>query len=262
MDFSEQVTAIIVTSPIWSNPSTKIIDETYEQLRSQLGDVQVLILMDGTHPEEKYLYDKYNGFMKTLESRTWKNVECIRFPIWQHQSGMLRTVLLEEDLIQTPVVFWTEHDLPLCDKTIDWTGLISTLVDGEYGGIRFDLNGDGRDHESRGEHVNDHGVPIRRTIQFLGWPHLFRTVALKQFIETYGDAKTYLETGDFEGFWGKHYTEFPYGVYNPSGDPIRCYHTNGRETGVPGPKLLKPYIEVDGHHRYPCNGKPYFPVGG
>ena len=262
MSFADQITAIIVTSPIWCNPSTAIIDETYYQLRYHLGtDVRILILMDGTHPEETYLYDRYNGFMKTLEARDWDNVECVRFSQWRHQSGMLRQVLIEQELVTTPLVFWTEHDIPLCDKRIDWNGLVASLVDGEYGGIRFELNGDGNDSQSRGEHINDHGVPIRRTFQFLGWPHLFRTVALKRFIETYGNAKTYLETGDFEGFWSRNYEEFPYGVYNPPEDAIRCYHTNGRERNIPGQKkTLKPYVEIDGHHRYPSNGKPYIRI--
>lgn len=245
----EVITAVIPTSPLMINPSTEIIDETYNQLQKHLPGVRILLLMDGVHPEEQYMKDRYTGFKDAITKRGYRNFKAIEFPSWEHQSGMLREILLDDDVfVRTPLVFWSEHDIPLSDEFIDWQAIVDTLLDGELGGIRFELTGDPpKRDEIRGE-INPHGIPLLLSTQYVNWPQAFRLDYFKEMISAFGNAKTYLECSERDGVVKQLWAKFKYGVYSPSPEIRRCYHTHARERNAPG--LGKPYIEVDGHRRH------------
>ena len=249
----EAITVIIPTSPIAVNPSTEIIDETIAQTRKHLPDAPILILVDGVHPEEEYLRERYEEFLDNLSLRwhEWHHVSIQYFNDWQHQSGMLSKTLFKDNVarfrVKTPLVFWTEHDIPLRDEPIDWHGIVDTLLEGKIGGIRFELTGDPpKKNEVRGSIVT-HGIPLTLSTQFVNWPQVFRIDYLKAFLEPFGNSKTYLECTEFDDRVARLWDRWQYGIYSPEGEIRRCYHTNGRcRTGHdPG----KPFIEVNGKRR-------------
>lgn len=255
MNPNEAITVVIPTSPIACNPSTEIIDETYAQVRKHLPDAKMILLVDGVHPEETYLTERYRGYTDNLASRwhDWHNVNIRYHDEWLHQSGMLRKLILEDDDVKTPLVFWSEHDIPLRDAPIDWQGIIDTLLDGQIGGIRFELTGDPpKLNEMRG-HITPHGIPLELSTQFVNWPQIFRLDYLKVFLEPFKNSKTYLECAEFDGRVGHMWDQWKYGIYSPEGEIRRCYHTHGRARGIR--EIAKPYIEINGRKRYVCG--PY-----
>lgn len=225
-EYQDLITVVIPTSPIPCNPSTEILDETYESIRFHLPDVPVLVLMDGVCPNDKDLADKYNGFKKRIVVKDWDNFNYFEFTKWTHQSGMLRYIF-ERDVIKTPLVLWIEHDLPLLPLTIDWRGIVRSLLMGEVAGIRFHLIGLIKQVDR--SWVTDNGVPLKMTVGFTGHPQILKTEFLKAIVDSIEpDAKTYLEIYPTDFFLQKHAEEYPYGVYVPEGDHIRCAHIDGR----------------------------------
>ena len=261
----EKITALISTSPIWCNPSTEIVDETYGSIRKHLPDVQILLLMDGVHPEQPHMVDRYEGFKAAIKEKPWSNFQAIEFPDWQHQSGMLRTVLLERDLVKTPLVFWTEHDLPLCDAPIQWQEIVDALLQHEVDSVRFDLTGERKPALERGYFWTKTGVPLLRTVQHTAAAQIVRLDYLQQLVRWFGGAKTYYDDGKtieapHLGFLSQEGSkEFICSVYAPAADVRRCYHIDGRERRMTG-KAGKPYIiEPGGDQKY-MYPFPYRPV--
>ena len=251
MNPNEAITAVIPTSPLFVNPSTEIIDETYAHFRKHLSTARVWLLMDGVHPEEGYLREKYEGFKTAIYKKyrtcEWTDFSFVVYNIWQHQSGMLKDHIFNEN-IGTPLVFWSEHDIPLRDEFIDWQGIVDTLLDGEIGGIRFELTGDPPKRDETKGFVTPHGIPLQLSTQYVNWPQVFRLDYLKEFIAAFGDSKTYLECSEKDDIVKRLWSKWQYGIYSPEGEIRRCYHTHGREKNAPG--LGKPYIEVDGKRRH------------
>lgn len=251
MNPNEVITAVVPTSPLWCNPSTEIIDETYAQFRKHLPDAEFMVLCDGVHPEEGYMSERYDAYKQNLRSNAverWnKSYDIVDFGSWLHQSGMLRRAF-EEDMIRTPFVFWSEHDIPLNNLPINWRGILSMLTKGSLGAIRFELTGDPPKRNEVKGFVNVDDTPVMLSTQFVNWPQVFRTDYLREFIADYGDARTYLECSERDGIVGKLWSRWQYGIYSPEGEIRRCYHTHGREKNAPG--LGKPYIEIDGKRRH------------
>jgi hypothetical protein len=248
MNPNEAITVVIPTSPLAINPSTEIIDETVAQVRWHLPEAKILLLADGVHPEEEYLRERYEGYLDALDKKARPNVTVRVFNAWRHQSGMLRPILLEEDAIKTPLVLWSEHDIPLNKHEIDWQGVVDTLLDGTIGGIRFELTGDPPKYNEVMGRENPHGVPLVLTTQFVNWPQVLRLDYFKEFVAKFGDAKTYLECSELDNVVGQLWKKWKYGIYSPEGEIRRCYHTHGRmRTGV---EQGKPYIEVNGQKRH------------
>lgn len=255
---SDAITVVIPTSPLWINPSTEIIDETYIQLRKHLLDARIFLLMDGVHPEEQYLAERYEEFKKAILEKTWHRFYPVNFHVWLHQSGMLREFLHCMHAVNTPLILWCEHDIPLKDDSINWSGIVDVLMDGKIGAIRFELTGDPPKADETKGLVILHDVPIQLSTQYVNWPQVFRLDYLKEFILKFGDAKTYLECAERDGIVKELWSKWQYGIYTPVGDIRKCYHTDARERNAPG--FGKPYIEVDGKRRHVYGS--YKPYGG
>ena len=262
---SEVITVIIPTSPIALNPSTEIMDETYAQMRKHLPEAKLIILADGVHPEEEYLRKRYEGYLENLSLRAfeWKDTTIVSYGAWKHQSGMLKDLLFGyednyfQDTVKTPLVFWSEHDIPLRDGPIDWQGIVDTLLEGEIGGIRFELTGDPPKRDEVQGAIVTHGIPLVLSTQYVNWPQVFRLDYFKDFVKEFGDSKTYLECAELDNIVRRFWNHRKYGIYSPEGEIRRCYHTNGRCRGFGDPG--KPYIEVAGHRRNIYN-TPYKPL--
>lgn len=261
MNPNDAITVVIPTSPLWINPSTEIIDETYAQIRKHLPTAKILILADGVHPEEQYLAKNYHTYLKRLGYKTFEytNTTVFSFGEWLHQSGMLRRLLLEQDGgIETPLVFWSEHDIPLRNDFIDWQGIVDTLLDGKIGAIRFELTGDPPKRDETKGLITPHGIPVMLSTQYVNWPQVFRLDYFTEMIARFEDARTYLECSERDGIVKELWSKWRYGIYSPEDEIRRCYHTHGRERGAPG--LGKPYIEVDGKRRHVYGSyTPYTP---
>jgi len=248
MNPNEAITVVIPTSPLVCHPSAEIIDETVSQVRWHLPDAKILILADGVHPEEDYLRERYEGYLDALDKKDWTNVTVRVFNAWRHQSGMLRLVLLEEDTVKTPLVLWSEHDIPLNKLAIDWQGIVDTLLDGQIGGIRFELTGDPPKCDMVKGTAYPHGIPLVLSTQFVNWPQVFRLDYFKAYMTKFGEGKSYLECSERDSIIIQLWEKWKYGIYSPSPEIRRCYHTHGRaRTGV---EQGKPYIEINGYHRY------------
>lgn len=258
---TEAITVVIPTSPLVLHPSTEIIDEIYAQTRKHLPEAPIVILVDGIHPEEEYLRERYEEYKKNLELRLteWTNVTLQIFYEWFHQSGMLKRTLLVWDLIKTPLVFWSEHDIPLRDEYIDWQGIVDALLAKDLCGIRFELTGDPPKRDETLERIITHGIPVVLSTQFVNWPQVFRLDYLKDIITSFGDAKTYLECTERDGLVRERFHYCRYGIYSPEGEIRRCYHTDGRERQTTH-RMGKPFIEIDGRRRY-IYDFPYRPEG-
>lgn len=274
------ITAVISTSPIFCNPSTEIIDETYAQLRKQLPDIPVVILMDGVHPEQPHLTEKYEGYKQALRAKNWPNVTLLESAEWRHQSGMLKYAF-EQNAIKTPIIFWTEHDLPLMDAPIPWQGLVDTLLKTNVVYTRFELTGDEKSNCELGRFTSAYGVPLMRTVQHTAWPQVVRADYLQEMIAYLGDSRTYYDDGTQDVFvvanFNRDKDQRICTIFVPSPDRRacrRCYHVNGRERGVNAAssnEAGKPYCDIQhGFHyatlqplhgpKYMCDNKPYKPV--
>ena len=260
---AEAITVVIPTSPLVVHPSTEIIDEIYTQTRKQLPDSHILILVDGVHPEEEYLRERYEEFLDNLAHRwhDWTRTSIQYFDEWAHQSGMLSSIFFGVQFsyrVKTPLVFWSEHDIPLNNEYIDWQGIVDTLLEGEIGAIRFELTGDPpKKIEVRG-HITPHGIPLVLSTQYVNWPQVFRLDYLKEFVAAFGTSKTYLECAEFDDVVSRLWSKWKYGIYSP--DPIiRCYHTDGRCRGTQN--LGKPFVEINGLRRN-AYSTPYKPAEG
>jgi hypothetical protein len=236
MQFNESITAIISTSPVYCNPSTEIVDETYAQLRKHLPSVKVILLMDGVHPEQPHLADRYAGFKESMRQKQRDDFVCVEFPAWQHQSGTLQSAVIDQNLVSTPLIFWTEHDIPLSDAHIDWQGIIDTILGGELTGVQFELTGEGMSPSFQSRN----GLSFAHRSAGGGWPQVVQSGAFRQYLKSFGSSKTYLENGD-----GDASLLAPYAVYAPSGDVCRCYHIDGRQRKAhPNQGTRKPYLEI------------------
>jgi hypothetical protein len=246
---NDAISIVIPTSPLAINPSTEIVDETVTQVRKHLPDARIFLLMDGVHPEETYLTERYEEFKRRIREKNYGNFYHVTYEQWNHQSGMLREFLtIYEQLSKAPLIFWSEHDIPLRDEPIDWQGIVDTLFDGQIGGIRFELTGDKPKWNEVMGQASPHGVPLVLSTQFVNWPQVFRLDYLKEFVAKFGDAKTYLECSERDGIVAQLWHKWQYGIYSPEGEIRRCYHTHGRMRT--GKEQGKPYIEVDGHKRH------------
>ena len=245
----EAITAVISTSPIWINPSTEVLDETIFQMRKHLPTAMIVVLMDGVHPEDPALTERYTEFKANVRKKDYGPCQFIEFEEWHHQSGMLR-VMLEQEIVKTPLVFWMEHDTPLKNDPLPWQGIVDAELSGEIACIRFHLTGDIKG--LRGWFLSKNGnVPLDRVICHTAWPQIVRLDYLQALVNTFGGAKTYFDDGARDAFLGTNYDRFVSCVYAPHGDPIRVYHTNGRCTRVSQHDTQgKPYIQHEDGRQY------------
>lgn len=229
------VTVLIPTSPVPSNPSLHIIEETIASVRHHLPDAEILILCDGVRPEQEHRRGDYEDFLQEL---CWKanfhyeGVTPIVFAGHEHQANMTRVGL---DYVRTPFVLFVEHDTPLVtDLPIDWDGAYSVLAtEGDV--VRFHHEANvhpEHEHLSLDKEIKYHGdFPYRRTKQWSQRPHLananyYRRIIRDHFPPT---GRTMIEdkmhsVAQCDPDVHKIY------IYHPdTGNIKRSYHLDGRE---------------------------------
>jgi hypothetical protein len=235
----DQITVLVITSPIVSHPSTAIIEETLDSIRHHLPQSQIRILADGVRPEQSKAlaahYAEYLRRLRKLCSEKYEPAQVITFDSFHHQVGMARVGI---KTVHTPLVFWSEHDTPLvtdADKPIPMQAIARAIYRGDVEFIRFlpepQIN-EAHLHLMCGM-MDALNIPLMRTIQFSARP----AVASKDFYEralgTFSaGACAFLEDGLYTHIVSSPWELWRNAIYLPDGNAQRSRHLDGR-AGAP-----------------------------
>lgn len=233
----DDITVVVVTSPIPSHPDTRIIDETIASIRTHLPDSEILICIDGIRDEQADYTEAYREYTRRI---LWKcNFEWGATPLLfdkhEHQARMTRNAL---EFVKSPAILFMEHDTPLTpDREIPFKKLVEDIKSGKANIIRLH-------HEALVLDVHRYlmiGEPedgLWATYQWSQRPHLASTKYYKYMLHEYFplEARTMIEDnmyGKLESAYRDRgqagWNEFKVWLYYPAGDIKRSYHTDGRE---------------------------------
>lgn len=207
IDFNDDITVIIPTSPIEIHPSTEVIDQCIRDVRTKLPHTEIIIMIDGINPKQtkwRENYDEYTRRVLWKCNFEWHNVLPVVFDEHVHQVRGARYVLNE--LVRTPTILYVEHDAPLCpdlDFDYPWGQLVEAIKDGQINVIRFH-------HEASilesskpmliGGPELVHGVGMVKTTEWSMRPHLASTAFYKRMLNQYFSetATTMIEDGIYK----------------------------------------------------------------
>lgn len=237
----DQITVIVVTSPVPSNPSTNMITDVIESIRIDLPGAEILIGCDGVREEQQDRAADYHVFLQRLtEWCLWHhNVTPFVFDEHLHQSGMMRRLL---DEVRTEYIMFVEHDCPIV-APVPYTEILETMRFRRLNSVRLM-------HEAsvlpEHEHLffdayPDDPAPWRETVQWSQRPHVARTDWYVSIMSHYfgAEARTMIE----DVMHGVVQHGHPYatrkrqskalerwrmGVYAPEGSMKRSGHLDGR----------------------------------
>lgn len=222
-----EATILISTSPIPSHPSTRIIDETIDSLK-QLR-LPIVIMADGVREEQEHLTSKYQEYVDKLLTKH-HGAEFHISARFVHQAELTKQVI---NKIKTPLVFYVEHDTPICGD-IPLKEMSDTVLSGKADLIRLM-------HEANILEPHKHLMletdgDYTKTIQWSQRPHLASTDFYRKILNNFpSDCRTMIEDKmhsvvqsnyDITGKW----EEYKLWIYTPKGDMKRSYHLDGRET--------------------------------
>lgn len=247
MSYRDLITAVMTTSPIPSHPSTDVVDKVLHSIGFHLPGAEILLLCDGIripeHESRRALYEEYKSKMRRRDG--------LRMMEWEksvQQAYMFREALPS---VTTPLVLYIEHDYALTLDPIDWAGIIRIVQNDKAYVVRFhNLETihplhqylmldcfEGATGEHGGKQVCDprlvDGVPIIRTVQFWGCPHLTKTSWYREQMEdpakfspdTYTEIEPALYGHVVDAPWDKYRII----VYAPSSPSMRrSVHVGGR----------------------------------
>jgi hypothetical protein len=249
MSFQDSITAVITTSPTPFNPRTGHIDWVYESIRHYLPDAEIIVLVDGVREEQRHLEKQYAEYKENLRKKNWRNVHLIEFLSYHHQAGMFREAISQ---VKTPLVLWVEHDFPLNYMPIDWSGLVSTLLDGELSCIRLnhdsDLRFQNRPNQRQQyrditgknmvQYINKYGVPLLPVVNWDSLPHIAKVEFYHFLFGCFKEAKIHLDCTDTHIAIEQNHIAYPVGLYAPDGDMKRFENLMGRGSEPKYPMVL------------------------
>lgn len=232
---TDNMTVLMPTNPIPSNPSTEVIEQTLASVVEQVPNSEILVMIDGLKPEMSEAKEAYEGYIKRLLFLLkYKYPHCtpVLFDTYSHQSLMTRVAL---KYVHTPLLLFVEHDTPVV-REIDWAG-IKALVGSGYA-YQVRLSHEGRilpDHEYL---MLDQkptlvlNVPLIRTKQWSQRPHVASTEFYRTIIEKYHDDQPrFIEHVMYGKVLHGEWSEFRTHIYAPPGDIQRTIHLDGRKYG-------------------------------
>lgn len=233
-----QITAVVACSPLPSHPSSEVLDATLASIRERLPNSEIIIMFDAvptTLLQLKAPYEEHIQKVLWRINNEMHNVTPLVFDAHSHQSLMLKKAL---ELVRTPLILWSEQDTPL-HNDIPFSALAPVITTGYANLIRFH-------HEAsiHPEHqylmldkepIDILGVPLLRTVQWSGRPHLASTKFYKDIASKYWDNKPrFIEHIMYglvaEGGYG--YDEFRLHIYAPPKTFVRHKHLDGRRFGA------------------------------
>lgn len=258
---ADMTTVIVPTSPIQAHPSTEMIEQTIRDVRTQLPDCEIIIMVDGVRAEQEDRradYEEYTNRLLWLAHHTWSNVLVVIHKEHQHQARMTRDVL---HLVKTPTILFVEHDAPITpDCDFDWRELINAIMYGQANVIRFHhealvlpeheylMLGAIENVGMLGLNGMNVAVPMRKTYQWSSRPHLASTAFYRQMLTNYfhPESRTMIEdvmhgaliqAVDKDGIMGWH--NFRLWMYTPEGNIKRSFHLDGRGQDPVYPMTIK-----------------------
>jgi len=255
------ITVLIPSSPIPSNPSTWIIEETIDSIRAQdgLGECEIILMLDGCRIEQAPrlpAYQEYITKILWLCNVKWNNVLPVLFEEHRHQGVMTRTVL--RDYVKTPRILFVEQDTPLMGD-IDWEGLNTAIKSSVANVIRLHHEArilEPHEHLMLSEPIEVAGVLLRKTYQWSQRPHLASTGWYRNMINDYfgWESRTMIEDVMYSVLETTYREEkdpgwdrFRLWIYTPPTESIRrSGHTDGRE-GDPKYSMKIDYDGGRGH---------------
>lgn len=233
----EQLTILMPTSPVPSNPSMDKITQTIESVRFHHPTADILILCDGVRPEQEDRREAYEQYVSDLLWKAnfeWVNVYPIVFDEWVHQANTTRRGL---EYATTDLILYVEHDIPLVtDMPIDWDGIFKLVRSGDIDILKFSFEAMGihPEHEHMAvdkEVVEMQGVPVRKTHQYSQRPHVARTDYYRKIIKNWFPKSCRTMVEDKLHSVSQDYPhKFVIATYMPNGSKVRCFHIDGRET--------------------------------
>lgn len=176
MNLRDQITVLVPTSPIPSHPSTAVIERTIMNVREQLPESEIIIMMDGVRPEQEHRRADYEEYKRRLIHlcNDWTNVLPIVHEEFLHQAEMTRRAL---DLVKTPLLLFMEHDT-FFTGPIDFPGIVKVILSGDANLVGFYcmlcpwIHPEHVHMMLENERTYYRGVPMIRTWQWSQRPHV------------------------------------------------------------------------------------------
>jgi hypothetical protein len=245
------VTIIVPTSYIPSHPSTKIIDETINNIRFHFPDNEIILQIDGIREEQRQYEDQYNEYKNKVLWKClheYKNILPIIFDKHSHQTTMMKETI---GLVETSLILYVEGDLPLrTDRLIEWQKCFDLIGNDKANLIRFYLR---EEVPMEHEHMMCGQEDIfLKTVQWSQNPHLALTEYYRKFIlpnvkeinyiedEIYGKVQTDCEylpnqtipSGDVYEFKIRNWEAHKMFIYYPDkgNNMSRVIHLDGRKS--------------------------------
>lgn len=237
----KNVTVLISTSPISTNPSTEVIEKSIESIKKQLPGCEIIIMADGVRNEQSNFDSDYQEFLRRILWKCnleWENVLCVVYEEHLHQLEMTRKTL---EIVTTDLVAFVEHDMLFHDKKIDWYNILKLLRTDKIDVMRFYFD---KALEKLHSHImlemepiEIDSVPLIRTAQWSQRPHIAKTEKYRQILRTYASerANCMIEDAihgkiaslyDEKGKAG--WNENKIAIYAPGDDYSFAYHIDGR----------------------------------
>lgn len=225
------LTVIIPTSPISSNPSTEIIEETVGSIRERTA-AEIWIMCDGVRAEQADMNDAYQLYLFRLLGlcRQWDAMPFLFG--WRHQAGITHDTLAA---VETPCVLFVEHDTPLIGQ-IPFDRICNVVESGAVNVVRFY-------HEAaiHPEHASlmigsgiIEGVPLTFTKQYSQRPMIINTAWYRRIFDRFFTEKSrcFIEDRLHSPAQTEPWGDWRLAIYSPD-EPIikRSTHTNGRAGG-------------------------------
>lgn len=235
----EQLTILMPTSPVPSNPSLDKITQTIESVRFHHPTADILILCDGVRPEQDDRRANYETFVADLlwkANTSWTNVYPVVSDTWQHQANLTRKGL---GYVNTNLILYVEHDIPLVtDMPIDWDACTRIVRRGDIDMLKFSFEAMGihPEHEHMAidkeiQIVDD--CPIRRTVQWSQRPHIARINWYRALLERNFPPSCRTMIEDRMHSVAQEFPDhYRLATYMPKGSKVRCFHIDGREDDV------------------------------
>ena len=178
------VTILVSSSPIPSNPSTEIINQMMWSVRGHFPDSKIVIMCDGMPDaiSSPSRLTAYSGFKEQIKGR-FGNCRVLEFDHHVNQAGMLERGLAEVD---TPLLAYFEHDWTF-HHGIEWDKIGATIIGGIFNVVRLYMNCRiSPFHEGMMfDRVIHDGVPYIHTSQWSQNPHVALTSKYREWADKY-----------------------------------------------------------------------------
>lgn len=243
---ADNITVVITTSPVPSNPALDHIAAVIQSVRErpELAAARIVIGCDGVRPEQAHLEPVYREFVRTVlwnahHNPYWGWVDVVVAPEHLHQA---LTAKLAVATVDTPLMLFMEHDTPMRGE-IPMTGLANAMLDGGPNVIRF--HHEAAIHPEHQHMMLDKGavldlgpdrIPVARTVQWSQRPHLAKTDYYRWILNTYfgPTSRTMIEDamhGVVHQAWRRRrdWATHAIAIYHPEGNISRSWHTDARE---------------------------------